>query len=355
MRPPHVLLVDDDEILLRRLQNLLVRAGFEVSSATDGLHALGEVRHRLPDIVVTDVHMPRMGGPALIEALRKLPEMADRPILVLTADETRFTKIRLLQVGADDFIVKPVDPEELVARLRAQARKSDLADNLVEVSIQRDEAVRKLEVRTRELEQLTIGLVATLEKANSYNDSDTGNHIRRVSSYAALLAEAAGCTPDFVEKLHRYAGLHDVGKVGIRDSILKKPGKLTADEFEEMKTHTLIGAELLRSAGLPDMACNIPLCHHEKFDGTGYPRGLRGEAIPLEARIVAVVDVFDALRTKRCYKPAFSHEASEAMLQEMAGKHLDNRLVNLFLALKERILQIEAQHSDEPLIEEAWG
>ena len=119
MRPPHVLLVDDDEILLRRLQNLLVRAGFEVSSATDGLHALGEVRHRLPDIVVTDVHMPRMGGPALIEALRKLPEMADRPILVLTADETRSTKIRLLQVGADDFIVKPVDPEELVGSLLA--------------------------------------------------------------------------------------------------------------------------------------------------------------------------------------------------------------------------------------------
>lgn len=350
---PHVLLVDDDPIMLDRLKNIATSAGFRTTLAQDGVDALAAARMETPDIVVTDLHMPRMGGPRLIAALRALPDLSDRPILVVTADETRSTKVQLLQAGADDFLIKPVDPDEFGARLVALARKANLADGMAEARRQRDEALYRLELRSRELEQLTMGLIIALEKANAYNDIDTGNHIRRVCDFAALLARKAGCSDDFVDMIHRYAGLHDVGKVGIPDAVLKKPGKLTPEEFEIMKSHTLLGADLLRSAGLNEMACNIALSHHERWDGKGYPRGLAGEAIPLEARIVTVVDVYDALRTKRCYKAAFSFEESCRILRASAGSHMEARLVDLFLSLEPQIRTIESAYSDET--EEGWG
>jgi putative two-component system response regulator len=350
---PHVLLVDDDDVLLERMKTLVQSAGFRVSTAADGVEALQTARLELPDIIVTDVHMPRMGGPRLIPALRAIPELADRPILVVTADETRSTKISLLQAGADDFVVKPVDPEEFQARLVALARKAQLAGGLMEAERQRDEALKRLELRTRELEKLTLGLVTALEKANTYNDSDTGNHIRRVCDFAALLARAYGCDEGYVENIRAYAGLHDVGKVGISDAVLKKPGKLTPEEFENMKTHTLIGAELLRATGISEMARNIALYHHERWNGKGYPHGLSGSNIPLEARIVAVVDVYDALRTKRCYKPAFSFEKSCEIIRESAGVHMDPGLAELFLTLKEQIFEIESYFQDH-VVGEGW-
>lgn len=350
---PHVPLVDDDPIMLERLKNIAISNDFRVTLAQDGVDALASARLDAPDIVVTDLHMPRMGGPRLIAALRAIPELADRPILVVTADETRSTKVQLLQAGADDFLIKPVDAEEFGARLVALARKAHLVDSFVEARRQRDDALRRLETRTRELEQLTMGLIIALEKANAYNDIDTGNHIRRVCDFAALLARKIGCDEEFVDMIHRYAGLHDVGKVGIPDAVLKKPGKLSPEEFDIMKSHTLLGADLLRSAGLNEMACSIALCHHERWDGKGYPRGLAGEAIPLEARIVTVVDVYDALRTRRCYKPAFSMEESFRILRESAGNHMEARLVEMFLEMETQIRIIEGAYSDEA--EEGWG
>ena len=352
-----VLVVDDDPALRSLLGRLARGLGFAVREAADGVEALGLIRARHPDIVVTDVHMPRMQGPRLIELLRKIPGMQDKPVIVVTADAARSTKIRLLEHGADDFILKPVDPDDFRARLRAQARRSDLAVTLELVREQRDVALDQLQKRSEELERLSFGLIAALERANSLNDEDTGNHLRRVSELARMLAAAQGCPPLFVEQVHRYASLHDVGKVGIPDAILKKPGKLTAEEFEEMQTHTLIGAELVRSAGLPEVAINIPLCHHEKMNGQGYPRGLRGEQIPLEARIVAVVDVYDALRSKRCYKPAFDADKAESILREIAGDHLDPSLVDLFFTRPDEIAAIYQTWADEPelLAEEVWG
>ncbi|MEL6349046.1 MAG: response regulator [Myxococcota bacterium] len=341
-----ILLVDDDPVQRRWLKLLSERVGFEALLAADGSEGLAVVRRERPDIIVTDVHMPRMQGPRMLELIRKIPEMVDTPVIVVTADVSRETKIRLLTAGADDFIVKPIDADEFTARLMAQARRSSLNTELTLVRAQRDAAQAQLRERADELERLTFGLITALEKANSFNDSETGNHIRRVSEFAGLLARASGCPNDYVEQVRRYASLHDVGKVGIRDAILKKPGKLTSEEFEEMKTHTLIGADLIRAAGLPQIAVNIPLCHHERWAGGGYPRNLRGDAIPLEARIVAVVDVYDALRSKRHYKPSFSIEKTTAIMLESAGSHLDPNLVELFLSLPEEIAKIEAEYAD---------
>lgn len=359
MRRPLALFVDDDHILRRGLVGLARRCGFEVLEARNGVEALGLVQQRIPDIVVTDLHMPQMDGPELIRRLRELPELCEKPIMVVTAEESRDVKIQLLRTGADDFICKPIDPGEFQARLRAIGRRGNLVVALEAARGERDEALEALARRNRELEQLTLGLVAALERANTLNDSDTGNHIRRVSHFAAMLARERGCGKQMVDQIRRYAGLHDVGKVGLRDGILKKPGKLSPEEFDEMKTHTLIGAELLRDAGLPEVACNIALCHHERVDGTGYPRGLSGEDIPLEARVVSVADVYDALRSKRCYKPAFSWEKTREIMQEMAGAHLDAALVELFFGCQEEIREIAERFSDEPEepeeAAEVWG
>ena len=351
-KPLTVLLVDDDPLLRRLLQHWAEEAGFLAETAEDGTVALARIRQHPPDLMVTDLHMPRMHGSRLVALARELPSMAEAPIMVVTADAARASKVELLQLGADDFILKPVDREEFIARLRAHARRCGMSSALVEARQERDDALAALRQRADELERLMFGLVSALEKANSLNDEDTGNHIRRVSEFAAVLARAIGCTPEFTAMVRSYAGLHDVGKVGIPDAILKKPGKLTDEEFEEMKAHTLIGAELLRAAGLPQEAINIPLCHHERWDGTGYPRGLRGDQIPLEARIVAVADVYDALRSRRCYKPAFSFEKTADILREGAGRHMEPRLVEAFLSQVDTIAEIEVAYADELPVED---
>lgn len=353
-RRPHILIVDDDPHVRRTVAEAARELGLEPVEAQDGVRALAYTRTQVPDLVVTDLRMPRLGGERLVQMLRATPHMADVPILVLTADDTREAKVRLLEAGVDGFLSKPWDPDELRAQLRALCRRSEVVSRLATVTRERDHARMTLEERNRELERLTFGLVASLERANTLNDSDTGNHSRRVCAYARLLAEASGCSNEFSDDLFRYAGLHDVGKVGIKDAILKKPGKLTREEFEEMKHHTLIGAELLHSAGLPAMVTNIAKHHHECWDGSGYPHGLTRERIPLEARIVAVVDVFDALLSRRCYKPAFSYADACKDLRSSAGAHLDPDLVETFLALEEQIQGVVASHADGETRAEAW-
>jgi len=354
MTTPRVLIVDDDHTLRQELSKTALYAGFQVDTAKNGHDALARAQRNAPDIVVTDLHMPQLGGERLVSSLRKRLETSRVPILVITCDTTRETKIRLLREGADDFLCKPVDLQEFQARLVALARQASLVDGLETVTQERDQAYQDLEQRNQELETLTLGLVSSLERANSLNDSDTGQHIQRVSKFSELLAETIGCDPVYVQEIGRYAGLHDVGKVGIRDAILKKPGKLTNDEFKEMQDHTLIGEALLKDARLPEIARDIALCHHERWDGSGYPRGLKGTEIPLAGRIVGVVDVYDALRSKRCYKPAFSWDKACEILRDACGSHLEQRLVEAFLAQRERIFAIEEAHR-EPKEELVWA
>ena len=355
MTSPLVLIVEDDSTLRSQMCAYARSLGFDVLEAGDGEEGLARLTGRSADIIVTDVQMPRLDGRGFVIRLRAIPEFSDTPVLVVTADDARATKIELFRLGADDFILKPFDPDEFRARLRSLARRGTLATALTTAQRERDVALLRLEERNQELERLTLGLVVALEKANQFNDVDTGNHIRRMCAYAAMLGRVLGCPDPFVEQLHRYAGLHDVGKVGIRDAILKKPGPLTEREFEEMKTHTLIGAEILQSAGLPEVARNIALHHHERWDGSGYPFGLVGDGIPMEARIVSVGDVFDALVSERCYKPAFTFLDARKTMEGLAGTHLDPRLVRIFFDNLDGIKKILEAYREQAAEEGAWG
>lgn len=347
MERPLILIVDDDAMIRDGLGELAEALGFRVMFAPDGPAALALASTRPPSAIVTDLRMPSTGGGLFIPRLRALPGLGEVPVLVVTPDASRERKIELLSGGADDFILTPVDPQDFKARLLTLGRRGAVASALTLATNQRDAALLRLGRYHRELEQLTAGLVAAVERASELNDTDTANHIRSVSAMAELLGRAIGLDDASCESLGRYAGLHDVGKVGIRDAILQKPGALTPQEFDEMKGHTLIGAELLRAAGLPPIAVNIPLCHHERWDGTGYPRGLAGEDIPIEARIVAVADVFDALCSRRYYKPAFKIDQSRDIMKTMAGGHLDATLVEAFLARTDEVTEIRVRYYDE--------
>lgn len=355
MRAPNVLVVDDVPRNLALLRDLSMQVGSRVTTARDGVEALERCRAAPFDLIVTDVHMPRMDAYAFLPVLRRMDAYVDTPVIVVTSDVSRRTRLGLLEAGADDFLLKPVDADEYRSRLRRHLHKGELVVDLVVTRGERDRALEELAGRNAELERLLTGVVAALEGANVYNDSDTGFHIRRVCAYAEMLALRHGCDQGFATQLRHYAGLHDVGKVGIRDAILKKPGKLTPEEFEEMKQHTLIGFELLRGSGLPEMAAQIALSHHERWDGRGYPRGVAGEAIPLAARITAVCDVFDALMSRRCYKEPYAFDKVVDILEESAGSHLDPTLVREFLAEKTELLAVRARFSSGDDQGADWG
>ncbi len=203
-----------------------------------------------------------------------------------------------------------------------------------------------VEAKTEKIENVTIALVTALESANLANDEDTGNHIKRVSAYAALLASKYGEDSDYVKRIKLFASLHDVGKVGITDVILKKPGQYTPDEFEMIKQHVIIGGKLLDNPALDPMARNIALYHHEKWDGSGYCAGLAGEEIPLEARIVALADVYDALSNQRSYKPAFGRQKVETIIAKDRGKHFDPQIADIFLDQKDNMFEIRQRYKD---------
>jgi putative two-component system response regulator len=270
-------------------------------------------------------------------------------VLVTGLEDLR-DKIRGLEAGADDFLTKPFHPLELRARVGSLMRIKELTDELErknrllsDEKLLLEEEVRE---RTDELEGLTIGVVAALEKANALKDNDTGLHILRVCSYSHVLATQLGVEPGFANRIRRYASLHDVGKVGIPDCILKKQGKLTPEEYDQMKLHTLYGHELLSLVQVDDMARHIALCHHERFDGKGYPHGLSGRDIPLAARIVALADVYDALTTSRCYKAAFPPDEAVRIIHDESGRHFDPDVVAAMDGAMERFHAIRTRYGE---------
>ena len=259
-----------------------------------------------PDLIITDVRMPGVNGFEVCKRL-KADRNASYPDHLVTGLNEMKDKVRGLEEGADDFLQKPFHPVELRARAKSllrlkrlhdllenenerleevvQARTIELAEANTRLSGRLKELERahtRLEELRTELESLNLGLVTALEKANELNDTDTGNHIRRVCAYSEVLARGYGFPEDTCKRNRMYASLHDVGKVGIADSVLKKPGKFTPEEFEEMKRHTVLGYDLLKAANVDEIACNVALCHHEKFDGSGYPQGLSGKTSPLK-------------------------------------------------------------------------
>ncbi len=348
---PTVFLVDDERNNLLLLKRSLRGHNYNLRTFSDGADVIEAIEGgEIPDLILSDVMMPRVDGYALCEWVKKAPTTAMIPMVLVTGMTEFHSKVRGLDAGADDFLHKPFHPLELRSRVKSLLRIKALNDQLEDKNIQlADEKVlleRLVRERTQELDSLNMGLIAALERANKMNDEDTGNHIKRVCMYSEMLAEGLGTAPETSLKISRYASLHDVGKVGIPDQILKKPGRLTDDEWVEMRRHTIYGYEILVLAGADEIACNIALCHHERWDGTGYPYKLQGAQIPIEARIVALADVYDALTSKRCYKPAFAVEKAEQIIRENIGKHFDPEIVSIMFAQSEKVDQIRQRYRD---------
>jgi putative two-component system response regulator len=349
--PRIVFLVDDEEKNLLLFERALSGQDYDLHRFADGAEVLSRLEDgRVPDLVVTDVMMPRMDGFSLCAELKADPRTRTVPVVLVTGLEDVRDKIRGLEAGADDFVTKPFHPMELKARVRSLMRIKTLTDELAAKNLSLADTNVALEERvaerTSELENLTVGIVAALEKANALKDGDTGLHIQRVCHYAHVLATRLGLPPEFASRIRRFASLHDVGKVGIPDVILKKQGKLTPEEYGVMKQHTRYGWELLGLARASDMARNIALSHHERFDGTGYPHGLVGQAIPLEARIVALADVYDALTSRRCYKDAYSSKTAEGVIRSESGRHFDPDVVDAFFAGIQQILEVRGRFAE---------
>ncbi len=336
-----IFVLDDEPANVVLLQRILQGDGYcNIRSATDSRLGLQQCLENPPDLLMLDLMMPHLDGYQVLETLRAAwgPENAI-PILVLTADASRTACRRALSLGASDFVNKPIDMMETRLRARNLIKSRLLDQQLRAVNAQLEERVRQ---RTRELERINLDLqesqteaLEKLAQAAEFRDDDTGEHIQRVGQCAEKLALQLGISAHEAHLIGRAATLHDIGKIAIPDSVLLKPGKLTNEEFILMKTHALTGAALLSHSRSPLMqrAEIIARTHHERFDGTGYPMQLAGKAIPLEGRIAAVIDVFDALTHERPYKAAWPIEDALAEIKKCAGTHFDPRVVEAFCAL----------------------
>lgn len=318
-----------------------------VESFGDPHKALARAAQRTPDLVISDYRMPRMDGVEFTRCLRAFPKLADVPIVIVTVVEDRQIRYQALESGATDFLTRPIDPQEYRARCRnlLSLRRSQ---KLVAERAQCLEAqVRQatLEVRLREQETLL-----RLAKAGEYRDQCTGNHILRMAKYARLIAEHLGLSSQETDEIELSAPMHDLGKIGVPDHILLKPGAYTPEEMAIMRRHCLIGYEILANSPSRylQIGAVIALGHHEKFDGTGYPNALAGDKIPLVSRIVAVADVFDALTSTRPYKSAWNAREAVRYIREQAGRHFDPVCVQAFLARLDDVERIMEQYTDTP-------
>lgn len=334
---PVVLVVDDVASNIDVLNGIL-QDQYTVRAATGGEKALQVARaNPAPDLILLDVMMPDVDGYEVCRRLKADYNTQRIPVIFCTAMNEIGDETRGFELGAVDYITKPVSPALVRARVRTHLQLYDQKRHLIEL-------VRK---RTADLEETRLQLIRRLGRAAEYKDDDTGFHVIRMSHYARMLALADGVPEYRAELLYQAAPMHDVGKIGIPDSIIQKAGPLTPEEWVVVKNHPVIGAGIIgrHDNELLEMARVIALTHHEKWDGTGYPRGLRGESIPLVGRIVAIADVFDALTAERPYKAAWPLEEAAAYVEREAGKHFDPQLVPKFLGLLPQVRAIMNQYS----------
>jgi putative two-component system response regulator len=341
LQDARILIVDDEAMNVRMLEQILEPEGYgQLISTTDAREALPLFRERRPDLVLLDIKMPHLDGHEVLERLRmEIPDGDYVPVLVLTSDGSSQTRRRALSGGASDFLTKPFSPVEARLRIHNLLHTRFLHRSLREHNRLLESRVRErtaeLTARTEELDEARLEILERLARAAEFRDDDTGLHTQRVSRIAALVAECLGIEPDEVELIRRAAPLHDIGKIGIPDRILLKDGPLDREETKLMQRHTVIGAEILSGSRVPllQVGRDIALTHHEWWDGSGYPAGLRGEAIPLPGRLVAVADVFDALTHDRPYKRAWARDSAVGEIEQLAGSHLDPAVVAGFLDL----------------------
>ena len=341
-----VLIVDDTEINLILFEALVKKLGgtetIKFACSTEGL---AWAQGHNPDLVIVDYMMPDLDGIEFIQRLRETPGKESIPILMITANDQKQVRYRALDMGATDFLTKPVDKIEFLARVSNMLALSDVRKKLADRAEWLAEEVKKA---TAEIVQRERETVIRLSKAAEYRDPETGAHILRMAHYSELIAKGLWLSVAEQVLLLEAAPMHDIGKVGIADGILLKPGRLTPEEMEIMKQHAMFGYEILKgsSSQVLQAGAEIALAHHEKFDGTGYPKGLLSQEIPIFSRIVAVADVFDALTSERPYKKAWSLEQAAEHLKTNAGTHFDPACVDTFFEHWNAVLEIRQRFTD---------
>jgi putative two-component system response regulator len=322
-----ILIVDDEYIGRETLQSVLEGEGYELEMAENGFQAIEKAKQLLPDVILLDVMMPGMTGFEVCQRIRSDPQIAEIPIIILTALDDRESLLNALKAGADDFISKPFDRFELRARLLGITRL-----NRYQKLIQERAKLREANAQLLNAYEATI---ESLSHALDLRDRETEGHSRRVTELTVQLAQAMNISEAEITHYRRGALLHDMGKIGIPDSILHKPDTLSDDEWMTMRRHPQLAYDLLHPIEYLHPALDIPYSHHEKWDGSGYPRGLKGEEIPMSARLFAIADVWDALTSDRPYRAAWSEGEALAYIREQAGKHFDPKVVELFFKVIE--------------------
>jgi putative two-component system response regulator len=343
-----IFVIDDEPVNLKLLDKMLTSQGYsELVLIQDSREVLGHYLEARPDLILLDINMPHLDGYQVMEQIQALNDPIAPPIIILTAQHGRDYLIKALSLGARDFVGKPFDRVELLMRVR----------NLLDVQLahrmlfdQKELLEEMVRVRTEALNKTRLQIVHKLGRAAEYRDNETGLHIVRMSQFSAVLAKSLGWSVADSELMLHASPMHDIGKIGIPDSILLKPGKFEPDEWEIMKTHAAIGFDILQDGDtdLLKLASEIALSHHEKWDGTGYPNGIAGIEIPQSGRIVAVADVFDALTSPRPYKNAWSIEDAVTFICDNAGSHFDPEVVEQFKKCVPEFLVIRDRYI-EPL------
>ena len=343
-----ILVVDDEDRNLRLLKLLLTSFGYGVLTASNGEEALEKVHDIPPDVILLDIMMPKIDGFEVARQLKREEETKSIPIVMVTALNEVEDRVKALEAGADDFLNKPVDKTELRARVQSLVKVKACNDQMrnYQKELETEVAKRTKQLRQafKKLKEVSLESICHLCRAAEFKDEDTGDHIRRMSHYTSAVARKMGLNKQTVENLLYTVPMHDVGKIGIPDYLLLKPGKLNDKEWEIMKQHTIIGAQILGGSNgkFNKLAQTIALSHHEKWDGSGYPKGLKGSRIPLVGRITAIADVFDALTSRRPYRmKPFSMEEAFNYIKEERGRHFEPEVVDAFFAATDEILLIK--------------
>ncbi|MBU0713587.1 response regulator [bacterium] len=351
-----ILIVDDDEGIRMILGEYLTMQGHEYETASDGLEALAKVKLDI-DLVLMDVNMPNMDGYEVIKRIRSEPEHRDLPIIMVTAMTSREDRLRAVRAGANDFIAKPIDQTELEVRTMSLLRMKDIQDTIKRHKSELEDKVQqRTAVLRKSLDEMVdaqrktydayLDTIRRLAIAAEYRDEGTAAHIMRMSNYAAVLARGLNFSSGQIEIILQASPMHDIGKIGIPDGILLKKGTLEDKEWEIMRQHTIIGSRILKESNSDFLKAGelIAATHHEKWDGSGYPNGLKGEEIPHLGRICAVADVFDALTTKRPYKEAFSNEEAFDIIRKGRETHFDPEVVDIFFDKVSEIETIQSKY-----------
>jgi len=357
---PKILIVDDELLNRDLLHSFLTSLGYTTLEAENGKKAIENIIQEKPDIILLDLNMPEMDGFEVLKIIKANPNTRMIPIVIITGLKDEQNHLKALELGADDFLIKPFNFNFLKARLRSLLSIKMLYD--LNRKYQQKLKESNIELMHELIKTQEVTIVA-LAKLAEFRDPETGEHLERMREFARVLAEELTklnkyrkyLNDKYIENIYKSTPLHDIGKVGIPDHILLKPACLTDEEFEIMKRHSIIGGDAITSAiqhahmdkSFLDMAKAIAYHHHERWDGNGYPSGLEGENIPLSARITTVADVYDALTTKRVYKPAFSHEKARNIIVEGAGTHFDPDLVEAFLRREDDFVMLKDKFKDK--------